>query len=66
MLFDKLLKSNNEKMKSPLRSLSVEGKLAVTSDFIKPSLVICNIFVTTPAIFYLETIKSARNEGFVS
>jgi hypothetical protein len=42
-------------MKSPLKTLSVEGKMAVTSDYIKASSVTCNIFVTTPATFYLET-----------
>jgi len=54
-------------MKLPLRTIFFEGNAAVTSDSVKPSSVIRDIFVTTPTTFYLETrLKSARNDGFVS
>ena len=56
------------KVKLPLRTISVEGNMAVTSDFIKASSVICNIFVTNKKTYILfgNTIKSATNKGFVS
>jgi len=54
-------------MKLLLRTIFFEGNVAVTSDSVKPSLVIRDIFVTDPTTFYLETrLKSETNDGFVS
>jgi hypothetical protein len=50
-------------MKLLLRTISSEGNTAVTSDFIKPSLMICNIFVTNMPCGLGSSVSIAPDYG---